>query len=144
MTRFPNTLGSIAGLALLAGCAATPHQPTVVTAPPPPPPGMELLLNQLPETAISLLGQPRLDKKEGGSRQLQFVGSCVLDVWYYPKPGPTLVATHADARLPDGREFAPGECLQQLIRAREAARVSATAPPPAPSAPPKKPAARKR
>lgn len=132
------------GLALLAGCATAPPVP-VVTAPPPPPPGMELLLNQLPETAMSLLGQPRLDKKEGSSRQLQYVGGCVLDIWYYPKPGPSLVATHADARLPDGRDFAPGECLQLLIRSREAAKAAeatqAAAPPPAPV---KKPAPRKR
>ena len=131
------------GLALLAGCASTPA--TVVTAPPPPPPpGMELLLNQLPETAISLLGQPRLDKKEGTSRQLQYVGSCVLDVWYYPKPGPALVATHADARLPDGRDYAAGECLQQLIRARENARAAAAAAPAAPAPAPSKKPARKR
>ena len=131
------------GLALLAGCASTPA--TVVTAPPPPPPpGMELLLNQLPETAISLLGQPRLDKKEGASRQLQYVGSCVLDVWYYPKPGPALVATHADARLPDGRDYAAGECLQQLIRARENARAAAAAAPAAPAPAPSKKPARKR
>ncbi len=131
------------GLALLAGCASTPA--TVVTAPPPPPPpGMELLLNQLPETAISLLGQPRLDKKEDTSRQLQYVGSCVLDVWYYPKPGPALVATHADARLPDGRDYAAGECLQQLIRARENARAAAAAAPAAPAPAPSKKPARKR
>lgn len=132
----------LSALALLAGCAATPP-PVVVAAPPPPPAGMELIINQLPETAISLLGQPRLDKKEGASRQLQYVGSCVLDIWYYPKPGPALVATHADARLPDGRDFAAGECLQQLIRAREAAKTAAVAPPPAP-VPAKKPAPRKR
>ena len=128
-------------LALLAGCATAPA--AVVVAPPPPPPGMELVLDQIPETAISLLGQPRMDKKEGPSRQLQYVGSCVLDIWYYPKPGPALVATHADARLPDGRDFAPGECLQQLISAREAAKVAAAAPPP-PAAAPAKKGARKR
>ena len=134
------------GLALLAGCATAPP-PTVVSAPPPPPPaGMELLLNQLPETAVSLLGQPRLDKKEGASRQLQYVGGCVLDLWYYPKPGPALVAAHADARLPDGRDFAPGECLQLLIRSREAAKAAAAAVPPAPTPAPaaKKAPPRKR
>lgn len=132
----------LSALALLAGCATAPP-PVVVAAPPPPPAGMELIINQLPETAVSLLGQPRLDKKEGASRQLQYVGACVLDIWYYPKPGPALVATHADARLPDGREFAPGECLQQLIRAREDAKTVAAAPSPAP-APAKKPAPRRR
>lgn len=126
MIRFP----PLFALALLAGCATAPP-PVATVAPPPPPPGLELLLNQLPETAMSLLGQPRLDKKEGASRQLQYVGSCVLDIWYYARPGPAQVATHADARLPDGRSFAAGECLQRLIREREAAKAAASAPPPA-------------
>ena len=128
----------ILALALLAGCATAPAA-IVVAPPPPPPPGMELVLNQIPETAISLLGQPRMDKKEGPSRQLQYAGSCVLDIWYYPKPGPALVATHADARLPNGQDFAPGECLQLLISAREAAKATAAAPPASVAAPPKKP-----
>lgn len=143
MTRLSSHLAPLFGLALLAGCAASPPGQTLVTAPPPPP-GMELVLQQLPETAIALLGPPRLDKKEGVSRQLQFSGSCVLDIWYYPKPGPALVATHADARLPDGRDFPAGECLQQLIRAREAAKIAAAAPPPPAPAAQKKAPARKR
>jgi hypothetical protein len=122
-------------LGLLAACAAP--RPAVEPAPPPPP-GMELLLGKPPETAIQLLGQPRLDKREGPARQLQFAGGCVLDIFYYPRPGPPLQATHADARLPDGRPFAPGECLQLLLRARPPA--AAPAPPPAPA----KPAPRKR
>lgn len=139
MTRFP----PLFGLLLVAGCASAPAVAPIVTPPPPPPPGLELLLDQLPETAISLLGQPRLDKKEGNSRQLQYVGGCVLDIWYYAKPGPALLATHADARLPDGRDFAAGECLQLLIRAREATKAAEAAPPPAPPPAAKKPPARK-
>lgn len=129
------------GLLLLAGCATAPDA-TLVAAPPPPP-GMELVLGQLPETAISLLGTPRLDKREGTSRQLQYAGGCVLDIFYYPKPGPALVATHADARLPDGRDFAPGECMQLLIRSREAAKVQAAAPPAPAPAKAKKPASKR-
>jgi hypothetical protein len=126
MQRFALFLGAT----LLAGCAATPAPQA---APPPPPPGMELLLQKPAETAIALLGKPRLDKREGPARQLQFAGGCVLDLWYYPKPGPELVAIHADARLPDGRDFAPGDCLQLLLRSRPDAA------PPAPQAPPAKP-----
>jgi hypothetical protein len=65
---------------------------------------------------------------------LQFASGCVLDIWFYPKPGPALVATHADARLADGRDFAPGDCLQMLVRAKAPPAGS----PAAPTAPPKK------
>jgi hypothetical protein len=102
---------------------------------------MEQLLGQPPELALSLLGQPRLDKREGQARQLQFASGCVLDIWYYPQGG-QLLATHADARLADGRDFAAGECLQLLLRAK-APQVIAPAPAaktkPAPrKAPPRK------
>ncbi|MCG2839902.1 hypothetical protein L6Q21_02755 [Sandaracinobacter sp. RS1-74] len=139
------------GFTLVAGCAATPKAQQVVSAPPPPPPGMELVLDQVPETAIALLGQPRLDKREGTARQMQFSGDCVLDIWYYPQPDmpvpAPLVATHADARLPNGQEAQPGACMQQLIGAREAARAAEAAAAAAkaeakPAAP--KPAQRKR
>ncbi|WP_199554764.1 hypothetical protein [Sandaracinobacteroides hominis] len=130
MSRLPLPL---LALALLAGCATTPA--AVVQAPPPPPPGMEQLLGQPAETATKLLGTPRLDRREGPARQLQFTGGCVLDVYYYPGVGTVPVATHADSRLADGRDFAPGECLQMLINAR---KVAVTPVPPAP-APPRKP-----
>lgn len=140
MSRFPL---SLAALALLAGCATAP--PAVVQAPPPPP-GMERLLGFPAETATALLGPPRLDRREGPARQLQFAGGCILDVYYYPGAGTVPgtiavpVATHADSRLADGRDFAPGECLQMLINARKAALTPAPPPP----EPPKKPAPRKR
>lgn len=108
MTR----LLTLVGLALLAGCASTPK-----TAPaPPPPPGMELLMGQPAETALALLGKPRLDRREGPARQLQFAGACILDVFYYQQPGAVPLATHADSRLPDGSAAAPGECLQKLLQ----------------------------
>jgi hypothetical protein len=122
-------------LALLAGCASAP--PAAVA--PPPPPGMDLLLGQPAETALALLGTPRLDRREGPARQLQFAGGCVLDLFYYGAPAP--VATHADARLPDGRDYAAGDCLQQLLRARAAATPVAA---PAAAKPPAKPAPRRR
>lgn len=124
-------IAPLLGLAFLAGCATAPT-PTSITAPaPPPPPGMELLLGHPAETALGLLGKPRLDKREGEARQLQFAGGCILDLWFYPQPGAAPVAKHADARLPDGRDFAAGDCLQLLIRSKAPAPAAATPPPPA-------------
>lgn len=101
---------------------------------------MEQLLGKPAEVALELLGTPRLDKREGTARQLQFASGCVLDVWYYGVGPAQPVATHADARLTDGRDFAPGDCLQMLIRAKAAPEIT-PAPPPAP---PRKPPARKK
>jgi hypothetical protein len=99
---------------------------------------MEQLLGRPPEAALELLGTPRLDKREGQARQLQFASGCVLDVWYYPGAGTPPVATHADARLPDGRDFAAGDCLQMLIRAKAPPTITPPAPAPAKKAPPRK------
>ena len=101
---------------------------------------MEQLLGKPPEVALGLLGTPRLDKREGPARQLQFASGCVLDVWYYPQDGVQLLATHADARLSDGRDFAAGDCLQMLIRAKAPPAITPT---PQPAAP-KRPAQRKK
>ncbi len=130
---------SLLALALLAGCATAPP-PAPVTPPPPPPPGMELLLGKPPEVALALLGKPRLHKREGPARQLQFASGCVLDLWYYPAPGPAPVATHADARLADGRDFAAGDCLQMLIRAKAPPAIT---PVPLPAQPKKAPPRRR-
>ncbi len=87
---------------------------------------MELLLQKPAETAVALLGQPRLDKQEGIARQLQFAGDCILDLWYYPTAkGP--VATYADARLADGRDLPAGQCLR-LLRPDIATDPPATGP----------------
>lgn len=132
-------IAPLLGLAFLAGCATAPA-PNSITAPaPPPPPGLELLLGHPAETALDLLGKPRLDKREGEARQLQFAGGCILDLWFYPQPAAAPVAKHADARLPDGRDFAAGECLQLLIRSRAPAPAPAAAAAPAQTAPAKKP-----
>lgn len=131
MTR----IAPLLGLLLLAGCATTPPPEVPKPAPPPPPPaGMEPILHHPAETALQLLGPARLDKREGAARQLQFAGGCILDIWYYPEagtaPGAIPVATHADARLPDGRDIAAGECLHRLIAAREAQAAAARPPEP--------------
>ncbi len=104
-------------LALLAGCAA---KPPLEQAPPPPPPGMELLIGQPAETALRLLGTPRLDRREGPARQLQFAGPCILDIFYYPRSGQAPLATHTEARLPNGLASSPRDCLQLLLKIRPA------------------------
>lgn len=122
----PRLSATLSLLLLLAACATPP--PAIAPPPPPPEPGMERLLGQPAATALQLLGPPRLDKREGPARQLQFAGHCILDLWYYPQPGSVPVATYADARLPDGRKTSAGACLSMLLAARS------ERPPPAPSA----------
>lgn len=102
----------------LATACATGSRPEGPAARPAPPPGMEKLLGQPAEAARALLGETALDRREGMARQLQFIGACVLDLFYLPKDGGPPVATHAEARLPNGRPVAPGECLAALLRAR--------------------------
>lgn len=106
----------LAALLMLAACATQPAPRATVTAPGAPAVvGMERLMGQSPEAAVALLGQAKLDRREGPARQLQYAGSCILDLWFYPKEGSTPVATHAEARLPDGRDLAAGDCLRQLM-----------------------------
>lgn len=121
MSRLMSRLLSLIVPALLSACAAAPRSAPVTA--PLPPPGMELLLQRPAQTALALLGPARLDRREGPARQLQFVGPCVLDLFYYGG-GAAAVATHAEARLPDGRPSAPGDCMQLLIKLREAARAA--------------------
>jgi hypothetical protein len=115
--RPAQTLTTLLLTVLLAGCATAPKAPPPLP-PPPPPPGMELLLGKPAETALVLLGTPKLDRREGTARQLQFASGCVLDIFYYQKPGEPPLATHAEARLRDGRNFAAGDCLQMLLKAK--------------------------
>ncbi len=104
-------------MVLLSGCATT-RLP--VASAPPPAPGMEVLLGRPMDSAIAMLGAASLDRREGIARQLQFAGACILDLFYYPKQGVGTVATYAEARLPDGRAFPPGECLSLLTRSKPA------------------------
>ncbi|MGQ5702087.1 hypothetical protein ACUJ46_08570 [Sandaracinobacteroides sp. A072] len=114
----PTLVQPTLGLLLLAGCATTP--PVAETPPPPMPAGLGQVMGKPAETAIALMGAPALDRKEGPARHLQFSGGCILDLFYYPGKGggAAPLATHAEARLPGGRAFAPGACLEMLIRAR--------------------------
>lgn len=105
-------------LLLLAGCTTTPSAQAPVPPHVAPVAGMEKLMGQSPDVALRLLGTPGLDRREGPSRQLQFAGACILDIFYYPRPPAGLIATYADARLPDGREIAAGQCLGTLLRAK--------------------------
>lgn len=124
---------TLAALAVLAACTTAPPVQIETVAPtpppPPPPPGMELVLQQPVETAVALLGRPRLDKLEGVSRQLQFAGACVLDVWYYPTASGGMVATYADARFADGRDVAAGQCFRILLPPGAVKSVTGDAPP---------------
>ena len=65
-----------------------------------------------------MFGKPRLDVTEGAGRKLQFAGSsCTLDVYFYvPRAGASPVATHVDARTPDGRNAEVNSCAQSLQR----------------------------
>lgn len=101
----------------LAACANQP-KPVATMPAPAAGPGMERLLGYGMEAATGLLGVASMDRREGPARQLQFAGACVLDLFYYPRAGTVPVATHASARLPDGRPLAPGDCLALLVRGR--------------------------
>ncbi len=113
-------LPPLAAAALLAGCATSPTPRAPDIASPPPVPGMELLLGQPFERASELLGLASLDRREGPARHVQFAGACILDLFYYPRSGQPPVATHAEARLTDGRPLSAGDCLQLLLGARGA------------------------
>ena len=65
-----------------------------------------------------MFGKPRLDVTEGAGRKLQFAGtSCTLDIYFYaPRAGANPVATHVDARTPDGRNAEVNSCAQSLQR----------------------------
>jgi hypothetical protein len=130
MIRHPATGAAIAGFALLlAGCAgpaiprATPPR-TAGTRPAPPPvaPPRVVQHNSLighdADAAIGVFGKPRLDVTEGVGRKLQFAGdACILDVYYYaPKQGAKPLATHVDARAPDGRVVGIDGCIVALQR----------------------------
>jgi len=70
------------------------------------------------EAAKALLGPSALDRREGMARQLQFVGACILDLFFLPRGEGAPVAAHAEARLPNGQPVSPGDCLAALMRAR--------------------------
>lgn len=124
-----NRLATAAGLALLlggcAGSAIPTPRPTPGTATPPAPPiaaprpvQNNSLIGQGANSAIRLFGTPRIDVTEGSGRKLQFAGTaCVLDIYYYtPRQGADPLATHVDARTPDGRDANVESCVAALRR----------------------------
>ncbi len=114
--------------ALAAGCVApgarAPVAPPV--APPPAPTysthGLESVIGRGARAVIALFGTPDLDAREGNARKLQFLGpACVLDVYLYPpRGGGDPIATHVDARLPDGRDMDRSSCVAALTRRQQA------------------------
>lgn len=120
-------LAAIAGLALTLGACAGPAIPraTPPRATPPPaaitpprPTQNNSLIGQNANAALGLFGKPRLDIAEGTGRKLQFAGvACILDIYYYaPKAGADALATHVDARTPDGRDVNVPGCIEALRR----------------------------
>jgi len=112
---------------LLAGCAGSaavprPSQPVATTPRPPSTPPRIVqnnsLVGQHANAALSIFGKPRLDIAEGAGRKLQFTGTaCILDIYYYaPKAGAEPIATHVDARTPDGRDANVDSCVNALRR----------------------------
>ena len=102
---------------VIAGCAARPEQPAVVTPPPPPQPVESGSLTGLtaPEL-VGRFGSPALQIREGSSLKLQFRGSrCVMDAYLYPSGGSgTLKVTHVDTRTPTGGDFDQAACIFAL------------------------------
>ena len=121
MIRHLLLLGLAAGL---AGCAAVPPRsgPTPVTAAPPPtvvrPVQNNSLIGQSASAVGRLFGKPRLDVTEGAARKLQFEGAaCIVDIYFYaPRAGAEAVASHVDARTPDGRSAEVNSCVETLRR----------------------------
>ena len=106
-------------LVLLSAAACAPTAPPPPPAPLPPAPAAPAptnLIGRDPQAVIELMGSPTLDRSEGPARHLQFArGACVLDVYFYPgKRDPAPVATHVEARTPDGRSYDSAACITAL------------------------------
>lgn len=115
----------------LSACASAPKttpQPVSAVAPAPTAPrsptilGLESVLGRESQKLIEQFGKPDLDVREGTARKLQFSSpACVLDVYLYPRQGGgEPLATHVDARLPDGREMDRASCVAAIIRRPQA------------------------
>lgn len=76
------------------------------------------LIGNSPDALARLFGKPRIDVTEGAARKLQFAGSsCIIDIYFYaPRAGAQPVATHVDARTPDGRGAEIESCTEALRR----------------------------
>lgn len=124
---FPHRLITLAALSLtLAACggSAIPRPvPSHPAAPPPPatvvrPVQQNSLIGSNADAIGRMFGKPRLDLHEGAARKLQFAGTaCILDIYLYPaRTGAEPVATHVDARTPDGRNAEVDSCAAALRR----------------------------
>lgn len=118
-------LAAIASLALTLGACAGPAIPRPSTPPPVTqqptvvkPVQNNALIGNSADAIGRMFGKPRLDVTEGAGRKLQFAGTnCILDVYFYaPRAGANPVATHVDARTPDGRNAEVNSCAQSLQR----------------------------
>lgn len=118
-------LGVIAGLCLTLGACAGPAIPRPSTPPPAAqqptvvrPVQNNALIGNSADAIGRMFGKPRLDVTEGAGRKLQFAGAnCILDVYFYaPRAGASPVATHVDARTPDGRNAEVNSCAQSIQR----------------------------
>jgi hypothetical protein len=116
---------AVAGmLALLAGCVGPGRPTSPVTERPGAVAGHPVvdpddpLMGRTASSLIALFGRPALDVHEGSARKLQFSGgACVLDLYLYAqRRGGEPVSTHADARLPDGRDTDRDGCAASLSR----------------------------
>lgn len=122
MQRFPV---APALLLLVAGCATPSARPSASVVAPVAPTystaGLGAVLGQTAAALVARLGTPGLDVTEGSARKLQFASAaCVLDVYFYPpRGGGGPVATHLDARLPDGRDMDRASCVAALEQARQ-------------------------
>ena len=71
------------------------------------------------DALIALFGQPRLDRREGAARVLQFTGrDCTLDAYLYPpRERAEQLVTHVDARRgSDGADMDADQCVAALRR----------------------------
>ena len=71
------------------------------------------------DALIALFGQPRLDRREGTARVLQFTGrDCTLDIYLYPpRERAAQIVTHVDARrASDGADMDADQCVAALRR----------------------------
>lgn len=122
------TIATLPLAALAAACVAPDSRAPRVAPPVAPPPatysthGLESVIGRGARAITALFGAPDLDVREGAARKLQFLGpACVLDIYLYPpRGGGDPIATHIDARLPDGRDFDRSSCVAALSRRQQA------------------------
>jgi hypothetical protein len=118
LAALSSTLAACAGPAIPYSTAprpgiTPPSTPTVVR-----PVQQNSLIGSNADAVGRMFGKPRLDVNEGSARKLQFAGTaCILDIYFYPaRTGAEPVATHVDARTPDGRNADVNSCAAALRR----------------------------